>query len=237
MSASPHVAPDHHAVARLYQSLPPSDLNSFISGDCPAMPAPVSSPAANAGNLVSPMSLAASKNFVAVVDASNLIEAQVSCEVTTGGTAPTVGVTFSACKAYAAGATGSAPPITLTASSTSTTLPVSSTTGLQVGQSIAVVASATGIGESATIVSISGSTVTTGTLENSYVSGAYVYTYDRTPSFVVTPAVPSTNAQASNSDYSSPLFLGPAKWVIVAQGDTAQAATVTITVDKITAIQ
>lgn len=201
------------------------------------MPSPVYS-AGTPGNLLSGVSLATTKNAAAFLDLSTCIEGQVTCELITA-TQPTAATTFSAFKAYAAGASA---PITLTATAAAgaTSLSVSGATGLYQGQTIALVTTATKVGELVTITSISGTTLTVPAIAaaaGTYAIGASVYLMAQTASFVASPAIPSTGLWAANSDYSAELFLGPAQWIVSASNTATQTVTVNATVDKITAIQ
>jgi hypothetical protein len=203
------------------------------------MPSPVYA-AGTPGNLISGVSVAAggTKTVAAFLDISTCVEGQVTCEMTTGTTAPpTLGTTFSAYKAYAAGASA---PITLTASAaaSSTSLSVSNTTDLHAGQQVALVSASTKVGELVTISAISGTTLTVGATTYGYNSGDLLYLAAQTASFAVQPTNPSTGTWAPSKDYSSVLFLGPSQWIIAANNtDTAQPVTVNVTYDRITAIQ
>jgi hypothetical protein len=202
------------------------------------MPSPVYS-AGTPGNLISGVSVAAggTKTVAAFLDISTCIEGQVTCEMTTGATAPTAGTAFSAYKAYAAGASA---PITLTASAGagSTSLSVSGTTDLHVGQQVALVSASTKVGEMVTISAITGTTLTVGATTYGYNPGDLLYLTAQTASFIVTPANPSTGTWSASKDYSGAIFLGPSQWIISANNaDTAQPVTVTVTCDRITAIQ
>lgn len=197
------------------------------------MPAPVYS-AGTFGNLINGVSVAKGATIAAFLDLSSAIQGQVNCEVVTGASAPTVGTTFSAYRAYAA---GSNPPITLSASvaAAGTSLSVSSATGLHLGQAIALQqAGGSKLGEVVTISAISGTTVTVSATINAYGSGDGVYLIGQTPVTSVEPASP-TSTWAANEDYSAPLYLTTGQYVIAANnGDAAQTVTVAATVDKVT---
>ena len=196
------------------------------------MPSPVYS-AGTPGNLIGGVSVAKQTTVAAFLDLSSCIEGQVSCEVTTGTGAPTAGTAFSAYKAYAIGA---AAPIAVSSNANSTTLVVSNTTGLHVGQSFAIQqAGGSKLGEIATISAISSTTLTlVAALINTYASGDNVYLINQTATFSVTPAS-SAGTWAINKDYSASMFLGAGQWVIAANNtDGTQTVTVTVTSDKIT---
>ena len=208
------------------------------------MAAPVYS-AGTPGNLINGVTVTHGASAIAAfLDLSTSIEGQVTCEVVTAATTPTVVTTFSAYKAYAAGAT---PPASLLASATagSTSLSVSNKTGFFVGQSICLQQHVSGsLGELSKITAITGSsspytvTVSTGLL-NTYSSGDYVYLMAQTASFVVAPSSSTGTYTASTvADYSAELFLSPAQWIIAVQnGDGANNVIANITYDRITAIQ
>lgn len=210
------------------------------------MPSPVYS-AGSPGNLIPATSVAKGTVLAAFLDLSTCIEGQISCEMTTGGTAPTVGTTFSAYKVYGNSAANTL-SASVTANTASTSLTVSSNAGLHQGQVI-LIQQATGskLGELVTIsgaitgsgpytVPITGKGTNSGTI-NSYLSGDGVYLIDQTATVAVTPST-SAGTWAANSDYSSAIFLGTAQWAIAANNaDAAQAVTVTVSLDKITAYQ
>jgi hypothetical protein len=204
------------------------------------MAAPVYS-AGTPGNLINGVTVThGAAAIAAFLDLSASIEGQLTCEIITGSSAPTSITTVSAYKAYAAGASA---PITFSASATagSTSLSVSSKTGLSVGQTVCLQqASGSKLGELSKITAISGSsspyTLSVGATINSYSSSDNVYLMAQTASFVVSPAS-STGAYGTNTDYSAELFLGPSQWIIAAlNGDALNNVTANVTVDKITSI-
>ncbi len=201
------------------------------------MPVPVYA-AGTLGNLINGVSVAKGATAAAFLDLSSVIEGQVNCEVTTGGTAPTLGTVFSAYRAYAAGATA---PITLSAavSAGATSLSVSSAAGLHVGQNVALQqASGSKLGEVVMISNISGTTLTVSATINAYSVGDGVYYISQTAAFTVTPSN-SNGSWAPSKDYSAPMFLGTGQWVIAANNTdtTAPSVTVSATVDKIASFQ
>jgi hypothetical protein len=202
------------------------------------MPSPVYS-AGTPGNLISAASIATTKTVVAFLDLSTCIEGQVTCELVTGtGTAPAAPTTFSAYKAYAAGASASI-TLTATAAAGATSLSVSNTTGLSVGQQVALVSASTKVGELVTISAISGTTLTVTAITAStgtYASGSFVYLCAQTASFAVSPCN-AAGTWAASQDYSSVLFLCPSQWIIAANNTSAVTVTVNATYDRITAIQ
>jgi hypothetical protein len=173
--------------------------------------------------------------IAAFLDLSNVFEGQVTCEMTTGSTAPTVGTTFYAYKVY-----GNATPVTLSASASAgaTSVTTSGSAGLHAGQKIALQqASGSKLGEIVTVSgAITGSgpyTVPVTALVNSYSSGDGVYLINQTATWAVEPASPAGTWLAS-TDYSGPLFPGTGQWIIAASnGDGTQTVTVTASVDKI----
>lgn len=196
------------------------------------MPSPVYS-AGTPGNLINGVSVAKGTTLAAFLDLSTAFEGQVACEFATGGTAPTAPTTFSAYKVY-----GNATPVTLSAAALgATSITVSSAAGIHVGQSIALQqASGSKLGEVVTVSGVSGTTLTlaAGTI-NAYVNGDGVYLIAQNAVAAVAPCNPSGNWSA-NEDYSAPVALGTGQYVIAAaNADGAQAVTVTLSVDKITA--
>ena len=196
------------------------------------MPVPVYS-AGSPGGLINGVSVAHGATIAAYLDLSNIWEGQVTCEVATGGTPPTVGTTFSAYKVY-----GNSSAITVSSNANSTTLVVSSATGMRAGQKIAVQqASGSHSGELATITNVSGTTLTVATLANTYSSGDAVYLIAQSTTNVVTPAS-SSSTWAASTDYSAPMVLGTGQYVVAASnGDSSQSVTVSASVDKITQYQ
>jgi hypothetical protein len=206
------------------------------------MASPVYS-AGTPGNLINGVTVTFGKAAIAAfLDLSTSVEGQVTCEVVTGSSAPSIVTVFSVYKAYAA---GSSPPATLTASATTgtTSLSVSSKTGLSVGQTICLQQHVSGnLGEIAKVTGITGSsspytiTMATGIL-NTYFTGDYIYLMAQSASFVSSPSS-STGTYASGSDYSSEIFLGPAQWIVSAlNSDTAYNVTANVTYDRITSFQ
>jgi hypothetical protein len=202
------------------------------------MPSPVYSAGAS-GNLINGVSVAKSATIAAFLDLSTCIEGQVSCEMTTGGTAPTAGTVFSAYKVY-----GNSAANTFSASATagSTSLSISSSAGLHNGQKILLQqATSTKLGE---LVTINGTISGTGPYAvpvtatiNGYSVGDAVYLIDQIATSVATPSSLSGTWTAT-TDYSSALFLGTSQWAIAANNsDTSQTVTVTVSVDKITSYQ
>lgn len=204
------------------------------------MPAPVYS-AGTVGNVINGVSVAHGATASAFLDLSAAIEGQVNCEATTGAGAPTSGTTFSAYRAYAAGAT---PPITLTAGAGAgaTSISVTSSVGLHQGQAIAL--QQVGGSKLGEVVSITGAitgtgpyTVPVGATINAYSISDAVYLIGQTAVFSVTPSGPS-GTWAASKDYSAPMYLGTGQYIIAANNaDTTQAVTVTATCDKITSYQ
>ncbi len=204
------------------------------------MPAPVYA-AGTVGNVINGASVAKQTTIAAFLDLSTAIEGQVNCEVTTGTGAPTAGTTFSAYRAYAAGASA---PITLTAGAAAgaTSITVGSASGLHQGQNIAL-QQATGLklGE---VASITGAITGTGPYVvpvsptiNSYSIGDGVYLMSQTAIVSITPSSP-TGAFAASKDYSAPMYLGTGQYILAANNaDTTQTVTVTATCDKVTSFQ
>jgi hypothetical protein len=125
------------------------------------------------GNLVNGVSIAQGTTIAAFLDLSTCIEGQVSCEMTTEGSAPGTGTTSSAYKVYGNSATNT---LSAGAVAGATSLSVSSSAGLHNGQQILLQqASGSKLGKIATINgAISGSgpyTVPVGAIINSYSSG------------------------------------------------------------------
>ena len=196
------------------------------------MPVPIYS-AGSAGGLIGGVSVAHGATIAAYLDLSGVWEGQVTCEVATGATPPTAGTTFSAYKVY-----GNSSAITVSTNPNSTTLNVSSASGMRVGQKVAVQqAGGSQSGELATITGISGTTLTVATLANTYFSGDHVYLINQSTTNVVTPSG-SASTWAASTDYSAPMVLGTGQYVVAANNaDTAQAVTVSASVDKIASYQ
>jgi hypothetical protein len=202
------------------------------------MAAPVYSAGAP-GNVISSVSLAASKNAAALVDVSEDVEGQVTCEVVTGSSVPSVGTVFSAYKVFG---NSSQTTISAATSTGATTITLSSETGLHQGQKIALQqASGSKLGELATINgAITGSgpySVPVAALTNSYSTSDLAYLIAQNATAVVMPSS-STGTYAANSDYSQTLFLGPAQWIVSpSNGDGTVTVTANVTLDKITSFQ
>ncbi len=204
------------------------------------MPSPVYS-AGTPGNVVNGLAVAKSSTVAAFLDLSTCVEGQVTCEMTTGPAAPTAATTFGAYKAYAAGASA---PISLTTAvaAGATSLPLSGAAGLHQNQKVALIAAATGQGEVVTVTAAPSGTgaqsIACSATLNAYAAGDKVYLMARSATVMVGPSDPATQGWAINTDYSGELFLGPAQWIIgISNTDTGQGVTVSVTVDKITAIQ
>lgn len=204
------------------------------------MPSPVYS-AGTPGNVVNGLAVAKSSTVAAFLDLSTCVEGQVTCEMATGATAPTAATTFGAYKAYAAGASS---PITITGtvSAGGTSLPVSGAAGLHQNQKVALIAAASGQGEIVTLTAAPSGTgaqsIACSATINAYAANDKVYLMSRSASFSVGPSDPASQGWANTTDYSGAMFLGPAQWIIgINNTDAAQAVTVNVTVDRITAIQ
>lgn len=200
------------------------------------MPTPVFA-AGSPGNLINGVSAAKSTTIAAFLDLSTAFEGQLTCEVTTGATAPTSGTTFSASKVYGGGIAN-----TLSAAATAgaTSIQVTSAAGLHPGQKILLQqAGGLKLGELVTIGAsgISGSgpyTVSISATLNNYSIGDSLFLVNQSTPNVVTPSA----SWAASSDYSAPMILGTGQWAVAASNsDTAQAVIVTVSVDKITAYQ
>jgi hypothetical protein len=205
------------------------------------MPSPVYS-AGSPGNLISGVSVAKGTTIAAFLDLSTCIEGQVSCEMTTGTTAPTAGTVFSAYKVY-----GNATANTLSGSvaAGATSISISSSAGLHAGQKILLQqtnsAETSRLGEIVTIsAAITGSgpyTVPISATINSYDAGDALYLIDQVATATVNPSSTS-GTWAASTDYSSALFLSTSQWAIAANNtDATQTITVTMSVDKITAYE
>jgi hypothetical protein len=197
------------------------------------MPTPVYS-AGTVGNVINGVSVPHGATISAFLDLSSAIEGQLNCEVVTGVSAPTVGTTFSAYRAYAA---GGSPPITLSSgiSAGATSISVSSATGLHVGQNVALQqVGGSKLGELVSVSAISGTSVTISATINAYSTSDAVYLIGQTPVTGITPSS-STGTWAASKDYSAPLYLGTGQYIIAANNaDSAQSVTVSATMDKVT---
>jgi hypothetical protein len=199
------------------------------------MASPVYS-AGTPGNVISSVSLAATKNAAALVDVSNDVEGQVTCEIVVGSSVPSVVTVFSAFKVY-----GNSNQITISAAASigATTISLNSSTGLHVGQKIALQqASGSKLGELALITGSGPFAVPVAALLNSYSTSDNVYLISQSATFVSAPSS-SAGTYSANTDYSgSPIFLEPAQWIISPNnGDGAVSVTAIATVDKITAFE
>ncbi len=206
------------------------------------MAAPVYS-AGTPGNLINDVTVAHGATIAAFLDLSTTIEGQLTCETIVGASVPTGVTTFSVYKAYAAGSSAS---ITLQAAATggtTTSLSVSSKTGLSVGQRICLQqAGGSKLGELATISSVSGSStpytvVVSSAVINSYSSGDNVYLMAQAATFSAAPQS-STGTYVASSDYSLAIFLGPGQWIVAAgNADSSVSVTANVTYDRITSFQ
>jgi hypothetical protein len=192
------------------------------------------------GNLINGVTVTHGNTIAALLGAAinSDVEFQVTCEVVTGATAPSVITTFGI---YLIN--GNATPQTLSASSgASSVVLAAAAVGVHNGvtQKIALVqASGSKLGEIATVSAVSTSVVTfSGALINSYSSGDGFYLIPQVPTFVSSPSS-STGTYAASNDYSGPpLFLGPAQWIVSAyNGDITQSLTVYVTYNLVTAFQ
>jgi hypothetical protein len=201
------------------------------------MPSPVYS-AGTSGNLVNGVSVAKQTTIAAFLDLSSCVEGQVSCEMTAGSTAPSAATYFSACRiAHASNPT----TINASASTGATSVTVASNTGLRAGQQV-LIQQATGSksGELVTITSVSSTTIgvsgtgTGGGTLYAYSSGDAFYPCDSVATAAIAPQAPG-GGWSNNGDYSASIFLGTGYWAIaVNNSDSAQAVTVTASVDKVT---
>lgn len=203
------------------------------------MPSPVYSAGAP-GNVINGLSVAHGTTIAAFLDLSASFEGQVTCEMTTGSTAPTAGTTFAAYKIYGNSAVNT---LSAAVSSGATSISVTSSAGMHANQKVLLQqAGGSKLGEIVTIgtAAITGSgpyTVPISATINAYSSGDDVYLVAQAATAVVTPASPSST-WAATSDYSGAMILGTSQWAIAANNtDGAQAVTVTVSVDKITAYQ
>ena len=197
------------------------------------MPAPVSV-AGSYGNLINSVPVAAGATVGAFLDLSSTgnaaIEARMSCEFQTSGTAPVLPVIFSS---YLVKGT----PTTVWSCTNSTTIAVASKSGMNVGQKIALQqASGSLLGEIATISAISGTgpyTLTVFTLINTYSASDNVYLIDQTGCFPVTPG----SSWAINSNYSASVFLGTGRWFVGVNNTTPTSVTASVSYDETTRYQ
>lgn len=186
------------------------------------------------GNVFNNVSLAAGggKNVAALVDLSTVLGGALHCQVATGATAPTAATTFRCLRVYAA--TAAAPNATLSAATTAgaASIAVSSVAGISRGQQVAIVTAAGLAGEIVTVSAISGTalTLSAGTL-NTYSAGDLLFLIEQAASGgTVAPG----STWTANTVYSTSIY-PPAAWVWIVQAsnaDTAQAVTVSVTLDK-----
>lgn len=187
------------------------------------------------GNVINGVSLASggTKNAAALVDLSTVLGGALNCQFTTGATGPTAATTFRAYRAIAATAAGNT-TLSAGAAAGATSLSVGSATGINKGQQIAVVTAAGLVGEVVTVSSISGTTLTLAAATiNPYSTGDLVFLIEQTASGgTVAPATGSS--WAANTTYGTSIY-PPSAWLWVIQAvnaDTAQAVTVSVTLDR-----
>lgn len=198
------------------------------------MPFPIYQPG-KPGNLIGSVPVPHGATIAAFLDLSNIDEGQVVCEVVTGGTAPTAGTVFSACKVY-----GNETPktVVVTAMAGSTSLTVSDATGISPGQRILLQqATATLLGELATVTGTvpqtAPSVLTITPTLNTYSPGDGVYLIEQSPTWVVMPAN-TMGGWTANGDFSKTLYLSTGQWCIAANNpDIAASVTVIVSVDKV----
>lgn len=199
------------------------------------MPVPVYS-AGSPGNVINGISVAKSANAVAFLDLSAEFEGQLSCQVDTLTATPTAGTTFSAYKVYGNKTTNT---LSSTVNAGATSIAVASATAIHPNQRIALIAASTGVGEIVTVTAAPTGTgpytiAISGTI-NAYASGDHVYLIAQSTTHAIAP-MPQT--PAASTDYSAPMTLGTGQWIIAAaNADTAEAVTVTISLDSVTAYQ
>lgn len=172
------------------------------------------------GGLLASQSLAGNKNVAAFIDASNLIEAQVTARVTTGGSS--TASTYTKNEGYFVyGQT----TLSAQASATATSITVVSATGIAVGQKIIVG------NELHTVSAVSGATLTVDAIVNTQANGSAVYLIESTPTY---PGV-STMGGTASTTYVKTTFLATAKWIfLLTNTDGSNAVTVELTQDNIT---
>jgi hypothetical protein len=150
----------------------------------------------------------------------------------TGATAPTAPTTFRCFRVYAATATTPNATLSGAVSAGATSISVSSAAGISKGQQIAIVTAAGLVGEIVTVSAVSGTTLTlsAGTI-NGYSSGDLVLLVEQAASGgTVSPG----SSWTANAVYSTSIY-PPSAWLWVLQAvntDTAQAVTVSATLDK-----
>ena len=186
------------------------------------------------GNVLNGVALAAggTKNAAALVDLSTVLGGALHCQMTTGATAPTAATTFRCFRVYAATATTPNATLSGAVSAGATSISVNSATSISKGQQVAIVTAAGLVGEIVTVPAVSGTTLTlsAGTI-NGYSSGDLVFLVEQTASGgTVAPGSSWTaNTTYSTSIYPPSAFL----WILQAiNADTAQAVTVSVTLDK-----
>jgi hypothetical protein len=190
--------------------------------------------AGTVGNVLGGVTLAAggTKNAAALVDLSTALGGALHCQMTTGATPPTAATTFRCFRVYAA--TAAAPNTTLSgaAAAGATSIAVGSAAGIAKGQAIAIVTAAGLVGEIVTVSSIAGTTLTLSAATiNAYSAGDLVFLIEQAASGgTVAPGVSWT----ANTTYSTSIYPPPAwLWIVQAVNtDTAQAVTVSVTLDK-----
>jgi len=193
------------------------------------MAAPTYNPGTLGGVFASGTSLGASKQLGTLIDLTAAWEGQLHCKMQTGASvSATAGVAWGVYHAYAS------TTITGTVNAGATTIPVASTTGLQVGQAIGLKQAGASVGEIVTISAISGSNLTVGATINSYANNDLVYQIEQTESYRVQPG--GTNGSYSaNSVYSKELYLPQSKYYIKATNqDATNAVTIEATLDTLT---
>jgi len=188
------------------------------------------------GNVLNNATLAAGKNAAALVDLSTAVGGALNCKMTTGSTAPTAATSFYCNRVYGATAAGNT-TLAAAASAGATSLAVGSADGIASGQRVAFVTAAGLVGEVVTVSSISGTTLTLGSgTINAYSAGDLVFLIEQTASG---GSVSPGSSWSASTTYSTSIY-PPAAWVWIVQavnGDSAQAVTISVTLDKNPAFQ
>jgi hypothetical protein len=187
------------------------------------------------GNGINAVSLASGKSIACVWDCTTVLASAATCKILAGATAITTATTFSIYRCP--GQSASAPQTTLSAgpSSGATSISVTSATGISKNCIIGIIPAAGGVGEIATVSTVSGTTVTVAALTNGYSTGDYVFLIDQTATVTASPGT----SWVANTEYSQSIY-SPANMLYligVKNADASYSVVVTVTIDKNPAFQ
>ncbi len=172
------------------------------------------------GNLLAQVALGASKNMGVYLDVTTIFEAEPHCKLFTGATAPsaTAGVKWEAYHVYGSTTLNGA----IAAGVTSVV--VTSATGVQVGQRIAI-GGAAGTGEVVTVSAVAGTTLTVSATQYAHGASDPVYLIEQTATASMQPGPATGSTYAANTCYSKTLYLQTTRYFLLATNLDATSAT------------